>query len=109
VHFFGLPGNPLSGFACVLRLCSRLLTRLAGVAAADGFRTSPLATALGANGPREFYQPAIIEPDGKIRPLEWKSSADVYTLSTASALLVREANEPAVPAGAPARFLEIPE
>lgn len=105
---FGLPGNPVSGFACTLRMCSRLLIRLGGGIPRDSLRTAPLAAPLDVNGSREFYQPAAFDPDGKIRPLPWKSSADVYTLCMADALLVRAENEPAMPAGAPAKFLEIP-
>jgi len=105
---FGLPGNPVSAFACTLRLCSRLLIRLAGGVPRVSLRIAPLAAPLDANGSREFYQPAAFDADGKIRPLPWKSSADVYTLCMADALLVRAENEPAMPAGAPAKFLEIP-
>jgi hypothetical protein len=41
-------------------------------------------------------------------PLEWKGSADVYTLAAANALLVRAENESALAAGAAVRVLELP-
>jgi molybdopterin molybdotransferase len=107
---FGLPGNPVSAFACTIRLCGRLLERLGGGSAADPerWRTGTLAAALPANGPREFYQPAILQPDGRVTPLEWKGSADIYTLARANVLLVRRENEPAAPIESSVRVLEIP-
>jgi molybdopterin molybdotransferase len=108
---FGLPGNPVSGFACTLRLCSRLIARLAGAAAADAERwvTAPLAEALEASGPREFYQPAVLREDGDLLPLKWKGSADIYTLAQANALLVRPESDPPQQAGATVRALLIPD
>jgi molybdopterin molybdotransferase len=105
---FGLPGNPVSGFACTLRLCSGLLARIAGGAPQERWSHARRREPLGSNGPREFYQPAVVQPDGIVRPLPWKSSADIYTLAAANALLVRNENEPAQPAGALVRTLEIP-
>jgi molybdopterin molybdotransferase len=93
---FGLPGNPVSGFACTLRLCSRLIARITGGSASDaeqwihGALTQPLP----ANGPREFYQPVHLDCTGTITPFGWKGSADIYTLAQANALLVRADNDP---------------
>lgn len=107
---FGLPGNPVSGFACTLRLCSRLIARLGGGKADESERwlRAPLAEPLEANGPREFYQPAILRQDGHLLPLKWKGSADIYTLAQANVLLVRPENDPPQPAGAIVRALLIP-
>jgi molybdopterin molybdotransferase len=105
---FGLPGNPVSGFACTLRLCSRLIARLSGGKAEERWIHAPLSEPLAANGPREFYQPAILQSDGTIKPLAWRSSADVHTLAAADVLLVRPENESAQPAGTLVRLLEIP-
>jgi molybdopterin molybdotransferase len=107
-HVFGLPGNPVSGFICALRLASRLLSRLAGGQPEEKWIHATLASALPANGPREFYQPAI-QRDGNVTPLTWKGSADIFTLARANALLVRAENEPELPAGASVRLLEIPQ
>jgi len=107
---FGLPGNPLAGFVCTIRLCARLLARIAGGSATDAEQWihGPLTEPLPTNGPREFYQPAILNRDGSITALQWKGSADIYTLAAANALLVRGENEPPQNAGNLARVLLLP-
>lgn len=104
---FGLPGNPVSGFVCTMRLAARLLARLSGGNQEPRWIAAPLLGPLPANGPREFYQPVVLS-DGKVAPLEWKGSADVYTLAAANALLVRAENEPERAAGDVVRVLELP-
>jgi molybdopterin molybdotransferase len=105
-HIFGLPGNPLAGFVCTVRLASRLLRRMIGLEASSGQIPATLASELPANGPREFYQPAMLQ--GSVaHPLNWKSSADVFTLARANALLIRVESEPAKPAGAPCTLLPV--
>ena len=104
---FGLPGNPVSAFVCTMRLASRLLQRLAGGDVSESWQTGRLEVGMLPNGPREFYQPAVYN-EGRVRPLTWKGSADIYTLAAANALLVRAENEPALPAGASVKLLEIP-
>lgn len=103
---FGLPGNPVSAFVCTIRLVSRLLFRMAGGSPAAATHVAPLAQPLEANGPREFYQPAVYSA-GKLSPLNWKGSADIFTLSRANSLIIRPENHPAQPAGASVEFLEI--
>lgn len=105
---FGLPGNPVSAFVCTLRLASRLVRRMTGRQPDAGWITAPLARPLGTvNGPREFYQPAVWDGAAAV-PLEWKGSADVFTLARANALLVRPENDPPRPAGEAVKLLEIP-
>ena len=104
---FGLPGNPVSGFVCTVRLAARLLARLAGTDPEPRWTTAPLRSPLSANGPREFYQPVMLSEKG-VTPLEWKGSADVYTLAAANALLVRAESEPARAAGDVVHVLELP-
>ena len=104
---FGLPGNPVSGFVCTIRLAARLVARLAGRDADPRWVSAPLTGPLAQNGPREFYQPAALSTHG-VTPLEWKGSADVYTLAAANALLVRAENDPPRKAGEPVRVLELP-
>lgn len=90
---FGLPGNPVSSFCCTVRLASRLVDRLHGRSP----RVTSAATLqmpLALNGPREFYQPAILQ-GSDVTPLNWKGSADVFTLARASALIVRPQDDPA--------------
>src|SRR5206468_10821071 len=82
---FGLPGNPVSGFVCTVRLASRLIARLGGSTPREQWVEGTLTAALPANGPREFYQPAVAR-GGAVEPLHWKGSADIYTLARANAL-----------------------
>ena len=110
VYVFGLPGNPVSSFACTLRLASRLLAKLAGGPPADRYITATLAGTLPLNGPREFYQPVQLErsPAGvRVRVLPYKGSADLFTLAQADGLLVRPENEGPLTEGATVRVLEL--
>lgn len=104
---FGLPGNPVAGFCCTLRLASRVLTRLGGGTIREKWIHATLASPLPANGPREFYQPAIIK-DNQLTPLNWKGSADLVTLAKSNALLVRTEDEPAKSIGDSVIALEVP-
>ena len=115
---FGLPGNPVAGFVCTTRLASRLLMRLGGGVVRERWISGRLDAGLPANGPREFYQPVVCSvPAGgrnsaqnefaTVTPLNWKGSADIYTLALANALLVRAENEPPVPKGTLVRVLEL--
>jgi molybdopterin molybdotransferase len=116
-YVFGLPGNPVSAFVCTVRLASRLLARLSGGEPGERWITGRLESGLPANGPREFYLPVVRHvPAGgtsakselsQIRPLQWKGSADLFTLAAANALLIRGENEPPVPQGTMVRVLEI--
>ena len=105
-YIFGLPGNPVSGFVCTVRLASRLLSRLAGGTPRERWINAKLTDPLPPNGPREFYQPVFLDADA-VHPLQWKGSADLYTLARANALLVRAENEAGQPAGAIVRVLEL--
>ena len=115
---FGLPGNPVSGFVCTVRLAARLLARMAGGVPSETWMLGKLEVGLPANGPREFYQPAKIERSTAVghsaqsqfptvRPLAWKASSDIYTLAAGNALLVRGENEPAMPQGTLVNVLKI--
>lgn len=115
---FGLPGNPVSAFVCMVRLASRPLQRMAGAPKpVERWLTGRTESGLLPNGPREFCQPALrIVPAGRssvqsslptIRPLPWKGSADLFTLAAANSLIVRGENEPAVPEGTLIRVLDI--
>lgn len=104
---FGLPGNPVSAFVCTLRLVARVLRRLSGLPPDGTWVDATLEQPLQANGPREFYQPAVCTSHRIVRPLQWKGSADLFTLATANALLVRPENHPAQPAGASMRVLRV--
>jgi molybdopterin molybdotransferase len=103
---FGLPGNPVSAFVCTVCLVSRLVMRMAGGPATEKVGVAPVSRAIEANGPRAFYQPAIFDGQS-LSPLQWKGSADIFTLSRANCLLVRPENQPAQPLGAVMEFIEI--
>jgi molybdenum cofactor synthesis domain-containing protein len=99
---FGLPGNPVSGFVCTIRLAARLLARLSGKPVVNPIVPATLTADLPANGPREFYQPAILvarDTGLDATPLQWNGSADVFTLARCNGLIVRSENEPARPLG----------
>ena len=103
---FGLPGNPVSGFVCTVRLASRLIARMRGERPGERWVERRLASALPANGPREFYQPAKFD-DQTVQPLKWKGSADIFTLALADGLIVRSENELARSVGEVVRVLEV--
>jgi molybdopterin molybdotransferase len=105
-YAFGLPGNPVSAFVCTVRLAARLLSRMAGGPPNPQVTQAPLAAPLPANGPREFYQPAIHDGSA-LKPLPWKGSADIYTLAAANALLIRPENAPPVSVGESVSFLPL--
>ena len=107
-YVFGLPGNPVSSYVCTIRLARRLIDRLSGGGAEDHFILANLSSPLPPNGPREFYQPAILY-EGAVRPLLWKGSADIYTLAAANCMIVRAENEPAIAAGTQVRVLLTPQ
>jgi molybdopterin molybdotransferase len=109
-YVFGLPGNPVSALVCTIRLAARLLSRQAGGPPGPphhSLAVATLASPLTENGPREFYQPAVLE-GGHVRPLQWKGSADIFTLAAAGALIVRPENAPAVAAGGSVPIIELP-
>jgi molybdopterin molybdotransferase len=108
-YVFGLPGNPVSSYVCTLVLAGRLLSRLSGGAAEGEERSTefPLAQALEANGPRQFYQPAKLD-GGRVRPMAWRGSADVFTLAEADGLIERPAGDSARSEGQAVRFLRMP-
>jgi len=109
-YVFGLPGNPVSGFVCTVRLAARLIERLAGGVPRERWVMARLGVGLAASGGREFYQPAALVGEGGVAvatPLAWKGSADLFTLARADGLLVRGENEGALGVGAVVRVLAI--
>ena len=103
---FGLPGNPVSAFVCTVRLAARVLRRMAGGPAGADVVDARLAAALPANGPREFYQPAVWD-GSTVTPLSWKGSADLFTLARGNALVIRDEDAPAAAVGDAVRVLRL--
>ncbi len=101
-YVVGLPGNPVSAFVCFVRLVRPLLGRLRGAAEEAVLVRAASTRALAGNGDREFYQPGVwgdTAGGAVVRPLEWKGSADIFTLARANALIVHPARAPARGAG----------
>ncbi|MDP9174714.1 MAG: molybdopterin molybdotransferase MoeA [Planctomycetota bacterium] len=97
-YVFGLPGNPVSAFVCCARFVTRLLDRMEGGTGQPTIFSAILEASLPANGPREFYLPAIFN-GRSVMPLAWIGSADVFTLARANALIIRPENQNAQATG----------
>ena len=105
----GLPGNPVSGFVCFHRFVRPLLARLAGGAMPETGRAL-CDQGLVANGDREFYQPARLDHRVSpltVSPLNWRGSADIYTLAKAQALIVHPVRAPLREAGTVVDIIEL--
>jgi molybdopterin molybdotransferase len=105
-YAFGLPGNPVSAYVCTVRLAARVLRRMAGGPADAGLVDARLTVPMPANGPREFYQPAMWD-GSTVTPLGWKGSADLFTLANANALVIRPEDAPAAAEGDVVRVLSL--
>ncbi len=105
----GLPGNPVSGLVCTTILAGRLLSRLAGgpadhLSVTRATLTAPTTVA----GPRTYFQPAILS-GSNVTPLDLASSADVFTLARANALILRPAGDGLRACGDPVTVFSLPE
>ncbi len=91
---FGLPGNPVSTLVCFELFVRPTIATLAGRA---DERREPVRARLAIEhahrGDRPTYFPAALETDGtatgadyQVRPLAWKGSADLCTLTEANSL-----------------------
>lgn len=105
---FGLPGNPLSHFACYHLFVARALARLGG-AEPVSFRIGRLASKLEDTAcPREALWPVRQESTGsevRLHPLKWSSSGDVTCFSEADGLLRVPINCNFIAAGTELDFL----
>jgi len=93
---FGLPGNPLSHFACFHLFVATALAKLTGEGPKT-FLLGRLAAKLDdVPNPRETLWPAKFEisPDAtaRLHPLAWANSGNVACLATANALVRVPAN-----------------
>lgn len=100
----GLPGNPLSCLITARIFLVPLIFRLLG-RSEDPSATLPavLAHDLEANGPRQHYMRASLQPSEKglarVTALASQDSAHMSTLAAADALIVRAPDAPAAAAG----------
>ena len=113
---FGLPGNPVSSFACFHVFVRTAIHRMSRHAVAElpntSEKTSPFGKLRVGRAPnrRTTYFPArrIVEPDGQvvIDLLPWKGSADLRTVASADCLAVLPADE-AIPDGKLVEYLPL--
>jgi molybdopterin molybdotransferase len=104
LRVLGVPGNPLSCLITARIFLVPLIHRLLGCTdspAAVG--RAVLTRGLDANGPRQHYMLATLEPDSADRPrvtaLPSQDSARLSGFIAANALIVRAPHAPASPAG----------
>lgn len=102
----GLPGNPVSSIVCGHIFLRPLLRAMQGLPkAALPEQTAPLASEIGANGPRQHYMRARLE-NGALTVAERQDSALLTVLANANALVVRPPQDPPQKAGTVVRFIE---
>ncbi len=111
----GLPGNPASSYVTALLFGRLTVERLSGLdTPADisaVMRTAIAAQDLAANGPRDTFERAALThgEDGttRVAPTGSQDSSLLRPLALADALLLRNANAPAVQAGALVSYLPL--
>ncbi|WP_269716086.1 molybdopterin molybdotransferase MoeA [Caulobacter sp. NIBR2454] len=105
----GLPGNPASAFVCAELFLRPLIQTLLGATPGPDMVAAVLAEPLPANGPREHWMRARLEPgdDGvlRVRPFSDQESSLVTIFAQADALLVRPVSAPAATIGEVAQAL----
>lgn len=100
----GLPGNPVSSLICGRIFLRPLIDAMLGQARTAAPTTMACVTApLEANGPRTHYMRAVLEAGAnkaqRVTPIASQDSSLLSPLASASCLIVREVNAPAVRAG----------
>lgn len=96
----GLPGNPVSAFACALLFVVPLLARLGGRPEALPMRRLPLATPLPANGARRDHLRGRLV-GGAVEAFGAQDSALLGRLADADVLIVRMPGAAAAGVGEP--------
>lgn len=103
----GLPGNPVSAMVCGYLFLVPMVQRMLGLEqAVPAFRRAVLTEPIAENGPREHYMRAVLDENG-IGACADQDSSLLSVLADANALLVREPNDPARPAGDKVWYLPI--
>ncbi len=103
----GLPGNPVSAMVCGYLFLVPMVQRMLDLEqVAPAFRRAVLTEPIAENGPREHYMRAVLDENG-IRACKDQDSSLLSVLADANALLVREPNDPARPAGDKVWYLPI--
>ena len=79
---------------------------MSGATSLERWLSASLESPLEPNGSREFYQPAI-RMGLSVEPLQWKGSADVFTLANANALIIRSESAPPAAAGELVQMIDL--
>jgi len=102
MRVLGLPGNPNSCLVTARVFLVPLIHRLLGREETPAReQTAILAAALDANGPRQHYMLATLEPGSppRVRALPSQDSGRISSLVAADVMIVRPPDAPALPAG----------
>ncbi|NJR13257.1 MAG: molybdopterin molybdotransferase MoeA [Phyllobacteriaceae bacterium] len=99
VRVLGLPGNPVSSYVCAQLFLLPLLAAMLGRSFTQSLRTSVLANALPANGPREHYARAQVIGEAEnglplVQVFADQDSSLLTPLASADCLLVQPAHAP---------------
>jgi len=107
----GLPGNPVSSMVCGHIFLKPAIRALQGLDyTSDPLLEARLIKDIGPNGPREHYMRAHVELDGGnwiCQPFGRQDSSLLTVLSSANALMVRSAHDPALNAGTVVKFTHL--
>ena len=106
----GLPGNPVSAIVCGILFMQPLLRAMQGLSPGLPLLRARLDAPLRPEGDRRHYQRATLKPGDDlpvISPFQDQDSARLSILSSADALLVRDAFDPARAAGEIVSYLPL--
>lgn len=104
----GLPGNPVSALVMARLVVKTAIDAWSGRAEAAVYASAVSGTTLEANGPRETFLRASLDPlTGKAAPLPNQDSSALSALAAADCLIRRPSGAPACPAGTPVDILPL--
>jgi len=110
MRVLGLPGNPNSCLITARVFLVPLIARLLGRQDAPGSaQTAVLAAPLEANGPRQHYMLAMLEPGSppRVRAIASQDSGRISSLVAANVMIVRAPDAPPLAAGASVEILPV--
>ncbi|TRW96840.1 molybdopterin molybdotransferase MoeA [Paracoccus sp. M683] len=106
----GLPGNPVSSIVCAILFMQPMIRAMQGLPAYVPIRRARLSGDIGPEGPRQHYLRATLD-DGedlpRITAFGDQDSARLALMSSADALLIRPAGDPARKAGEIVSFIPL--
>ena len=111
MRVLGLPGNPVSSMVCALLFLEPLIARLAHLPAISREKTAVTTTDLTANDHRQDYlrASARLSADGRIEVTSFgkQDSSQMKIFANSDALIIRQPNAPALPAGTACTILQL--